>query len=104
MDMKKKYQELKYDIACQKKYQELTEKESPEPGYSRSELFSVMVVLGCSKGAAKTVIDRCGHNIDWSETDWAELRDSLLDAVVADMEEFADFGKYARLLRAIYKK
>jgi len=96
--------DTEYEIACKQKYWELTQNESPEPGYSRSELFSVMVVLRCSKGIAKTVIDRCGHNIDWSETDWAELRDSLLDAVVADMEEFADFGKYARLLRAIYKK
>lgn len=64
-----------YDIESKKQFEELLATEPRESGYSPSQLFSVMVVMRCSRERAKKLIDEYGNGVDWSEASWTELRD-----------------------------
>lgn len=72
--------DTKYDIACKRKFYEMLETEPREPGYSPSQLLSVMIVMECDRETAKKLIDDHAHGLDWSEATWAETRDYFLNA------------------------
>lgn len=68
--------DTEYDIICKEKYWHLSRTEPRHPGYSPSQLLSVMVVVGCDAEKAKRLIDGLAEYgaPDWSEATWDELR------------------------------
>lgn len=67
--------ETLYDTECRNKYEEMLKTEPREPGYSPSQLLSVMIVMRCDRKKAKKLIDDYAHGLDWSEATWVETRD-----------------------------
>ena len=67
-----------YDMECKQKYEEMLASEPREPGYSPSQLFSVMVVMRCGREKAKSLIDKYASELDWSECTWCEMRDYFI--------------------------
>lgn len=73
--------ETLYDKQCRKKFEQMCASEPREPGYSPSQLFSVMIVMGCGRERAKELIDEHAYGLDWSEATWEETRDYFRDCV-----------------------
>lgn len=67
--------ESEYDTLCREKFEALLATEPRHPGYSPSQLLSVMVVVGCDAEKAKRLIDGLTEYgaPDWSEATWEEL-------------------------------
>lgn len=67
--------ETEYERACRRKFYEMLETEPRISGYSQSQLLSVMVVMECDSSTATGLLDQFGHELDWSEATWTEMRD-----------------------------
>jgi hypothetical protein len=73
--MKIRYEDEKYENKCRTKFYELLDGYTREPGYSPSQVVSVMTVLGCSPQEAMYLLDNLYtyDDIDWSEATWGEM-------------------------------
>lgn len=83
------YMETQYEIDCRVKFYQLLEKTERIPGYSPSQLVSVMVVMNCHSEYARQLLDRIDtySYIDWSEATWEELREEFesLEIVLSEV-------------------
>ena len=76
--------ETEYENKCRVRYYEVAEGITPKGGYSRSQLGTVMVILGCDVDGAVEVLQKtetAHEEPDWSEWSWTEFRDYFQEVV-----------------------
>ena len=81
--------ETKYENKCRVYFHELLDIVERTPGYSHSQVLSVMVTMDVSANDARKMLDTYPQfqNIDWSEVSWTEMRDEF--TAIRDSEKVA---------------
>lgn len=67
--------ETDYERRCRVRYHEMMDTMPTMKGYSRDHVLSVMIVMNCDSTVAVGLLDQHGHDLDWSEATWTEIRD-----------------------------